>query len=174
MLEGTPWGAHRHFPLVLGSNLGPMGQISYFNCLERKVWTPELWFLFDIKHEIRPGGSKIDTDSRGLSPKATGLHLVGVGGDTLGSTLALPASWAEVGLERRTPELWFLFDKIHEIRPGGPKFDTDSRGLCPKATGLHLVGVGGDTLRSTLALPASWAEVEGSIGGPQNFGFYSI
>ena len=30
-------------------------------------------------------GSKFDTDSRGLSPKATGLHLVGNGGDTLGS-----------------------------------------------------------------------------------------
>ena len=56
----------------------------------------------------------------------------------------------------------------------GPKFDTDSRDLKPKATGLHLVGVGGDTLGSTLALPASWAEVEGSNGGPENFGFYSI
>ena len=53
-------------------------------------------------------------------------------------------------------------------------FDTDSRGLSPKATELHLVGVGGDTLRSTLALPASWAEVVGSNGGPQNFRFYSI
>ena len=52
----------------------------------------------------------------------------------------------------------------------GPKFDTDSRGLSPKATGLHITGVGEDTLGSTLALPASWAEVEGSNGGPQNFG----
>ena len=104
---------------VEGSNGGPRG----------------LLFLFDIKQEIRPGGSKIDTDSRGLSPKATGLHLVSVGGDTLGSTFALPASWAEVGLEGRTPELWFLFDIKHEIRPGGPKFDTDSRGFSPKATG---------------------------------------
>ena len=30
-------------------------------------------------------GSKFDTDSRGLSPKATGLHLDGLGGDSLGS-----------------------------------------------------------------------------------------
>ena len=56
----------------------------------------------------------------------------------------------------------------------GPKFDTDSRGLKPKATGLHLVGVRGDTLSSKLALPASWAEVGGSNGGPSNFEFYTI
>ena len=62
----------------------------------------------------------------------------------------------------------------YKIWPGGPEFDADSRGLNPKATGLHLLGVGGDTLGSTLALPASWAEVEGSNGGPQNFSFYSI
>ena len=62
----------------------------------------------------------------------------------------------------------------YEIWPVGPKFDADSRGLSPKATGLYLVGLGGDTLGSTLALPASWAEVEGSNGGPTNFGFYSI
>ena len=58
--------------------------------------------------------------------------------------------------------------------PGGPKFDKDSRGLSPKATGLHLVGVRRDTLTSNLALPDSWAEVGGSNGGPQNFGFYLI
>ena len=56
----------------------------------------------------------------------------------------------------------------------GPKFDTDSWGLKPTATGLHLVGVRGDTLTSTLAHPASWAEVEGSNGGPSNFAFYTI
>ena len=56
----------------------------------------------------------------------------------------------------------------------GPKFDTDSRGFSPKATGLHLVGVRGNTLTSTLALPASWAEVGGSNGGPSNFAFYRI
>ena len=56
----------------------------------------------------------------------------------------------------------------------GPMFDADSWGLSPKATRLHLVGVRGETQGSTLALPASWAEVEGSNGGPQNFGFYSI
>ena len=33
----------------------------------------------------------------GLKSKGKELHLEGVGGDTLGSTLALPASWAEVG-----------------------------------------------------------------------------
>ena len=71
-----------------------------------------------------------------------------------------------------SPELWFLFDIKHKIWPMGSKFGTDSRGLSPKATGLHLVGVRGDTLTSTL--PASWAEVEGSNGGPKNFGFYSI
>ena len=47
--------------------------------------SPELWFLFDVKHGIWPMGSKFDTDSRGLSPKATGLHLDGLGGDSLGS-----------------------------------------------------------------------------------------
>ena len=73
-----------------------------------------------------------------------------------------------------SPELWFLFDIKHKIWPMGSKFDTDSRGLSPKATGLHLVGVGGDTLGSTLVLPASWAEVEGSNRGPSIFGFYSI
>ena len=57
---------------------------------------------------------------------------------------------------------------------GGPKFDKDSMGLTPKATGLHLVGVRGDTLTSTLALPASLAEVGGSNGGPSNFAFYTI
>ena len=56
----------------------------------------------------------------------------------------------------------------------GPKFDTDSRGFSPKATGLHLEGVRGNTLTSTLALPASWAEVGGSNGGPSNFAFYTI
>ena len=66
-----------------------------------------------------------------------------------------------------SPELWFLFDIKHEIWPMGSKFDTDSRGLSPKAARIHLVGVKGDTLGSTLALPASWAEVEGSNGGPR-------
>ena len=56
----------------------------------------------------------------------------------------------------------------------GPKFDTDCRGLSPNATGLHLVGVRGNTLTSTLALPASWAEVGGWNGGPSNFAFYTI
>ena len=62
----------------------------------------------------------------------------------------------------------------YEIWPWGPKCGTDSRGLSPKATGLHLVGIGGDTLGSTLALPASWAEVGGSNGGPSDFTFYRI
>ena len=43
-------------------------------------------------------------------------------------------------------------------------FETDSRGLKPKATELHLVDVRGLTLTNTLALPDSWAEVEGSNG----------
>ena len=48
----------------------------------------------------------------------------------------------------------------------GPKFDTDSRILNPKATGLHLVGVKGHTLTSTLALPASLAEVGARTADP--------
>ena len=55
-----------------------------------------------------------------------------------------------------------------------PKFDTDSCGLSPKATGLHLVGGRGDTLTSTLSLPANWANIGGSNGGPSNFASYTI
>ena len=55
----------------------------------------------------------------------------------------------------------------------GHKFETDSRVLKPNAPGLHLVGVVGHTLTSTLALPASGAKVEGSNGGPSNFAFYT-
>ena len=33
----------------------------------------------------------------------------------------------------------------------------------------NLEGVGGDTLGSTLALPASWAEVGGANGGASDF-----
>ena len=62
----------------------------------------------------------------------------------------------------------------YEIWPGGHKFEADSRGLKQKATGLHLVGVRGHSLTSTLALPASWAELGGSNGGPSNFEFYTI
>ena len=117
---------------------------------------------------------RFDADSRGLSPKATGLHLVGVKGDTLGSTLALPASWAEVEGSNGGPSNFVFYTiKIRNLARGS-KFDADSRGLSPKATGLHLEDVGGDALRSTLALSASWAEVEGSNGRPQIFGFYSI
>ena len=54
-------------------HLGPQGQISCFN-------------QDSAKSEAPP-----------FAPPTTGLHLEGVGGDTLGSTLALPASWAEVG-----------------------------------------------------------------------------
>ena len=95
----------------------------------------KLWLLFDIKHEIRPRVPKFDKDSRGLSPKATGLHLVGVRGDTLTSTLALSASWAEVGARTVAPRTFRSIRLKYEIWPGGPKFDTDSRGLSPKATG---------------------------------------
>ena len=119
-------------------------------------------------------GPKFDMGSRGLSPKATGLHLVGIRGDTLTSTLTLPASWAEVGGSNGGPSKFASIQLKYDIQPGGPKFDTDSRGFSSKATGLHLVGVRGDTLGSTLALPTSWAEVEDSNGVPQNFGFYSI
>ena len=110
----------------------------------------------------------------GLKSKATGLHLVGVGGDTLGSTLALPASWAEVGGSNCGPsDFAFYKIKIGNFS-WGPKCGTDFRCLSPKATGLHLVGFGGDTLGSTLALPASWAKVGGSNGGPSDFAFYTI
>ena len=56
---------------------------------------PQTLCSIRLKYEIWPVGPKFDTDSRGLSPKATGLHLTGVGGDTLGSTLALLTSWAK-------------------------------------------------------------------------------
>ena len=56
---------------------------------------------------------------------------------------------------------------IYEIWPVGPKFDTDSRGLSSKATGLHLTGVGEDTLGSTLALAAIWAEVKARPADPR-------
>ena len=112
--------------------------------------------------------------SRGLSPKATGLHLAGVRGDTLGSTLALPASWAEVGgLTSGPSDFAFYTIKIGNLALGSQVRHGFS-GLKSKATGLHLVGVGGDTLGSTLALPASWAEVGGSNGGPSDFAFYTI
>ena len=42
-------------------------------------------------------GSQVRHGFSGLKSEGNGLHLEGVGGDTLGSTLALPASWAEVG-----------------------------------------------------------------------------
>ena len=84
MLEGTTWGAHWHFPLV-----GPRSGAQMVD--------PRTLRSIRLKYEIWPWGPKCGTDSRGLSPEATGLHLVSVGGDTLGSTLALPASWAEVG-----------------------------------------------------------------------------
>ena len=112
-----------------------------------------------LKYEIWPWGPNCGTDSRGLSPKATGLHLEGVGGDTLGSTLALPASWAEVGGANGGASAFACSWLKYKIWHWGPKCCTDSRSLSPKATGLHLEGVGGDTLGSTLALPASWAEV---------------
>ena len=72
------------------------------------------------------------------------------------------------------PRTWRPIRLKYEIWPWGPKCDTDSRGLSPKSTGLHLKGVEGDTLGSTLALPASWAEVGGSNGGPSNLAFSTI
>ena len=96
------------------------------------------------------------------------------GTDTLGSTLALPASWAEVGGSNGGPsDFAFYTIKIGNLALGS-QVRTDSRGLSPMATGLKLVGVGGDTLGSTLALPASWTEVGGWNGGPSDFAFYTI
>ena len=127
-----------------------------------------------LKYEIWPWGPKCGTDSRGLSPKATGLHLVGVGGDTLGSTLALPASWAEVGGSNGGPsDFAFYTIKIGNLALGSQVRHGFS-GLNQKATGLHLVGAGGDTLGSSLAVPASLTEVGGSNGGPSDFAFYRI
>ena len=127
-----------------------------------------------LKYEICPWGPKCGTYSRGLSPKATELHLVGVGGDTLGSTLALPATWAEVGGSNGGPsDFAFYTIKIGNLALGSQVRHGFS-GLKSKATGLHLVGVGGNTLGSTLAFPASWDEVGGSNGGPSDFGFYTI
>ena len=72
------------------------------------------------------------------------------------------------------PRTWRSIRLKYEAWPWDIKCDTDSRGLSSKATGLHLKGVGGDTLGSTLALTASWAEVGGSNGGPSNLAFYRI
>ena len=58
--------------------------------------------------------------SWGLSPKATGLHLEGVGRDTLGSTLALPASWAEVGGVNGGASAFAEFDSNTKFGPGVP------------------------------------------------------
>ena len=123
-----------------------------------------------LKYEIWPGGPKFDTDSRGLKPKATGLHLVGVRGDTLGSTLALPTSLAEVEGLNSGPKTLACIQLKYEILPAV----TSSKRIKLETTGFHLVGVRGDTLGSTLVFPASWAEVEGSNGEPQIFGFYTI
>ena len=41
-------------------------------------------------------GSHMRHGFSGLKSKGNRFHLEGVGGDTLGSTLALPGSWAEV------------------------------------------------------------------------------
>ena len=87
-----------------------------------------------LKYEIWPRGPKFDTDSRGLKPKATGLHQKGTSGDTLGSRLALPTGWAEVEGSNGGPiNLSFYTIKIRNLARG-PKFDTDSLGLKPKAT----------------------------------------
>ena len=72
------------------------------------------------------------------------------------------------------PRTWRSVRLKYEIWPWGPKCDTDSRGLSPKAMQLHLESVGGDTLGSTLARLASWVEVGGSNGGPSNLAFYTI
>ena len=102
------------------------------------------------------------------------LHLVGVGGDTLGSTLALPASWAEVGDSNGGPSDFACYTIKIGYLALGSQVRHGFSGLKSKGNGLHLVGVGGDTLGSTLALPASWAEVGGSNVGPSDFAFYTI
>ena len=118
MLEGTPRAAHWHFRLV-----GPRSRA--------RTADPRTLVSIQYKTRNRPGGLRFDTDSRGLSPKATGLHLVGVRGDTLGSTLAFPASWTEVEGSNDGPSTLCSIQLKYEIWPVGPKFDTDSRGLSP-------------------------------------------
>ena len=94
-----------------------------------------------LKYEIWPMGPKFDTDSRGLSTKATAIHLVGVRGDTLTSTLALSASCTRSRALTADPQTLHSIRLKYEIWPVGPKFGTDSHGLSPKATGLQQVGV---------------------------------
>ena len=57
---------------------------------------PRTWPRLDLNTKFGPG-AQVRQGFSGLKSKGKGLHLEGVGGDTLGSTLALPASWAEVG-----------------------------------------------------------------------------
>ena len=126
MLEGTPWGAHWHFPLV-----GPRSGA--------RTVDPRTWRSLRLKYEIWPWGSKCDTDSRGLSLKATGLHLVGVKGDTLESTLALPASWAEVRGSNGGPSNLAFYTIIirnlalgSQVRHGFSGLKSKGNGVTPK------------------------------------------
>ena len=67
-------GTHRHFLLV-----GPRSRA--------RTVDPRTLDSIQFKYEIWPGGPKFDTDSRGLKPKAMGLHLVGDRQDTWSFTL---------------------------------------------------------------------------------------
>ena len=123
MLEGTPWGAHWHFLLV-----GPRSKA--------RTVDPRTLRAIRLKYKIWPWGPKCGTDSLGLSPKATGLHLVGVRGDTLGRTLALPASWAEVrGSNGGPSDFAFYTIKIGNLALGSQVWHGFS-GLKSKGNGV--------------------------------------
>ena len=103
-----------------------------------------------------------------------GLHLVGVGGDTLGSILALPASWAEVGGSNGGPsDFEFYTIKIGNLAMGS-KVRHGFSGLKSKGNGVTSSRCWRGHPGGTLALPASWAEVGGSNSGPSDFAFYAI
>ena len=95
----------------------------------------QTWRSIRFKYEIWSGGHKFETDCRGLKPKATGLHLVGVRGHTMTNTLALPASWTEVEGSNGGPSNLAIYTIKIQNLTRGHKFETDSLGLKPKATG---------------------------------------
>ena len=129
-----------------------------------QTWDPRAKFRVLYRIELKDGGSAV---------RAPDL------GPTSGKCQCAGQGVSSNAYERCNPRCNFEFYKTRESRVKfGPRVPNLTRVLYrvlePNAPGLHLVGVRGHTLTSTLALPASWAEVGGSNGGPTNFEFYTI